>query len=241
MLEPSAEYLSSLPFMAISGNHCSHYGGRNYNTYKHFDVKKPSQDLKSGYYYSFEYSNAKFVMLDTNTVTDENKLTDEQYYWLINELETNDKQWLIVAMHNPMYSVGKYGADPEKNAIAMALKEQLNDVFVEYGVDLVLEGHDHVYSYTYPIAKGNTPLEDAATDGNYYVNPKGVVYAMHGPAGNQARGPYKTDSDVYKYAAIGVNGSWAEINIDGNKLTVNVIKYMEGAPQVAFSYGIIKE
>jgi 3',5'-cyclic AMP phosphodiesterase CpdA len=139
-----------------------------------------------------------------------------------------------------MYSVGKYGADPDKNAIALALKEQLNDLFVEHGVDLVLQGHDHVYSYTYPIAKGNQPIKNAETDGDYYVNPEGVVYAMHGPAGNQDRAPYKVDSNIYKHTANGSVGSWAEITINDNKLSVNVIKYNNGSPEIAFSYGIIK-
>jgi hypothetical protein len=64
---------------------------------------------------------------------------------------------------------------------------------------------------------------------------------MHGPAGNQDRAPYKIDSNIYKHTANGSKGSWAEITINGNQLTVNVIKYNSGSPEIAFSYGIIKE
>ena len=242
MLEPNIDFISSTPFMAISGNHCSHYGGTDYNTYKHFDVLKPEQSYYKGYYYSFEYSNAKFIMLDTNRLNGDNTLTSDQYDWLVSELQNNNKQWTIVSLHNPLYSVGKYGADPDKNAIALALKIQLNDLFVKNGVDLVLQGHDHAYSYTYPIATGNIPLKDATIEDGCYVNPKGVVYAMHGPAGNQARNPYKKDDSVYKYAAGASESSWAEVTVDGNLLYVSVFGCdANGEIELKFNYGIMKK
>ena len=54
-------------------------------------------------------------------------------------------------MHNPMYSVGKRGSDPGKKSVALSLAEQLNGLFAKYKVDIVLQGHDHMVSRTYPL------------------------------------------------------------------------------------------
>ena len=240
MLDQNIDLLSKIPMMAIGGNHeTSQYGGNSHHIYKHFNVKKPSQSFDAGYYYTFEYGNARFIMLNTNRLSD-NKLTSDQYDWLVSTLDSNQKQWTIVAMHNPLYSVGKWGTSPSYNTVALALQEQLSDLFYEKGVDLVLQGHDHAYSYTYPIAQGKTALKSAATEGNCFVNPQGVIYSMHGPVGNQSRGPAGIDWNRYKHAATGLESSWAEITIDGNTLTVDVLSYNSGNPKVEFSYGIKK-
>jgi hypothetical protein len=147
-------------------------------------------------------------------------------------------------MHNPMYSVGKYGADPNLNSISLALRGQLQGIFAEYGVDLVLQGHDHAISRTYPIkAKGNPATETWQTiDGvQYSMDPDGVLYVMNGPAGEQDREVYKANDRLYKYAKGSKDGSWAEFAIDGNKMTVTV-NYLSSDNQIATyeKWGIIK-
>ena len=100
-------------------------------------------------------------MLNTNNLDLANKsgLESAQYNWLINELETNTSKWTIVSMHNPMYSVGKYGPNPSGNE-AKWLQEQLQGVFAEYRVDIVLQGHDHCVSKTYPMNAEGIPQSE---------------------------------------------------------------------------------
>ena len=69
----------------------------------------------------------------------------------MSELEDNTCIWTIVALHNPLYSVGKYGADNTRNQIAVSLQQQLGGLFAQYGADIVLQGHDHCVLRTYPI------------------------------------------------------------------------------------------
>ena len=244
MLNTNSKYLMQLPIMAISGNHETTYRAGSNEIFKHFNNKIPEQaSTKRGYYYSFEYGNAKFIMLNTNnTVT--SGIEAEQYNWLINELKTNNKKWTIVAMHNPMYSVGKYGADPSKNSISLALRSQLTGLFGEYKVDLVLQGHDHAYSKTYPIDEfGGADLSPTYKTENgvkYTVNPNGTIYSMHGPAGNQNRSPYEVKKNIFEFGEKSKVNSWAEIKVENDRLTVRIKYYENGTVNTFDSYGIIK-
>jgi len=243
MLNDNFSYLSRIPMQVISGNHdTSVYAGKN-EIYKHFNNKIPEQETTDwGYYYSFIYGNTKFIMLNTNDLKN-NKLKDAQYDWLINELENNTSTWTVVAMHNPMYSVGKYGSDPGRKGVCLALRGQLQGVFARYGVDIVLQGHDHVISRTYPIdATGNPKSEEFVTENGvqYSVDPSGVIYVMHGPASNQVRSPYATDDTIYKYQRYSEARSWAEFTVDGNKMVVSVNHYDGTIKKNYMTWGIQK-
>ena len=182
-------------------------------------------------------------MLNTNDLQS-NCLKPEQYEWLEKELAENYCKWTVISIHNPMYSVGKYGAEEGRNGVALALREQLGDLFAIYGVDLVLQGHDHVISRTVPIDVGGVPKAEniEIIDGvEYSVNPDGVIYIMNGPAGSQARSPYKVDQALYEYARNSFAASWAEIEVSENLLKVTV-KWHDGTKvNVYNTWGIKKD
>ena len=243
MLNDNFRYLSQIPMMAVSGNHEVSFSDGKRETYKHFNYNLPSQSsVDKGFFYSFVYGNVKFIMLNTNDIIS-NQLKPEQYNWLENELKENTATWTVVGMHNPLYSVGKWGSDPEINATTLGLRNQLQGLFAEYGVDLVLQGHDHAISRTYPInAEGVPQRENVFFEKSveFISNPKGVIYVMNGPAGNQARSPYATDNSIYKYQQASQTRSWAEFEVDGNKITVTV-KYTDGINEFVYQkWGIEK-
>ena len=243
MLDGNYEQLMGMPIMAITGNHETSYSGATYGIANHFNNAMPEQSSTAlGYYYSFVYGGVKFIMLNTGDLVD-HRLKDEQYNWLINELESNTARWTVVAMHEPMYSVGKYGADETRNANSLGLRDQLQGVFAEYGVDLVLQGHDHAISRTYPIDAGGAVGSETIEliDGvEYIVDPDGVIYLMNGPAGTQQRAPYEVDETLYAYATSSKKASYAEITVTEDTLTVTV-KWLDGANErVYYTWGIKK-
>lgn len=225
MLDNNFAYLSQIPVQAISGNHETIYQYGSKETFKHFNYKLPAQaSVDKGLFYSFVYGDVKFIMLNTNDLSG-NKFKDEQYNWLISELENNDCTWTVVALHNPLYSVGTYGSNPDRNQIALALRQQLQGIFAKYGVDIVLQGHDHCISRTYPIdGNGIAQAESMQTENGieYSLNPQGTIYVMDGPATDQTRSPFASDNTLYKYAQASQNRSWAEFTVSGNTLTVKV-------------------
>ena len=78
MLDDNFAYLSRIPVMAISGNHETTYNTRGVaETFKHFHNAIPTQaSTNLGYFYSFIYGDVKFIMLNTNDLT-QNKLKAE--------------------------------------------------------------------------------------------------------------------------------------------------------------------
>jgi len=243
MLHDNYQYLSQICMMAISGNHEVSYKNGSNEIFKHFNNKIPKQSTDKGYYYSFVYGNAKFIMLNTNRLTG-TKLTDDQYTWLVKELQSNTATWTIVALHNPLYSAGKYGSNPDYNSISTGLRAQLQGIFAEYGVDIVLQGHDHLISRTHPIdgnGKIGTETWQTVNGVQYSVDPNGVLYLMNGPAGDQTRS--KSDhanASLYNYIYSSKACSWAELEIDGTRLTVTV-KYTDGTNVSEYcKWGILK-
>lgn len=94
--------------------------------------------------YTFSYGGAFFVVPDTN------KALFKQTDWLKHNLKHAKAQgfkWLIVLMHHPVYS-------PKGRTGKRGLQKSWRALFDEYGVDLVLTGHDHSYMRSQPLHAG---------------------------------------------------------------------------------------
>ncbi len=200
MLGRNEDFFRSIPMAIIAGNHDYWYGylhGYDDVTEKHVHIDLPPQDTRHGIYYSFDCGPVHFTMLSSgdSMETDGHGLLPEQLEWAINDLNSTDKRWKIVSIHNPLYSPGKYGSRDPIFGVAKALKPQLNEIFVRYGVDLVLCGHDHVYAQTFPIDAEGMPIRDytyavseiRGTVAKIAVDPAGPIHLESGCAGNQCR------------------------------------------------------
>ncbi|MBO4538825.1 MAG: metallophosphoesterase family protein, partial [Clostridia bacterium] len=137
----------------------------------------------TGYYYSYDYNSAHFVVLNTNDLDDENYLSTEQESWLIEDLQANQENenttWTIVIMHKGPYTAGSHAFD---NDVAQ-LRRQLPEIFEEYGVDLVLQGHDHTYSVSEFI--GADGKKTASVSNGTIYKPEGVLYINLGTMGDK--------------------------------------------------------
>jgi len=154
----------------------------------HFQVQNqdiPKQDTSTGIYYSYEYKNATFIVLNTNDVTDDGYLSDAQYDWAYEKAKNAQTDWKIILMHKSPYSNGPHA----KDADVVAIRKQLNNLTAACDVDLVMSGHDHVYNRTPYLAQGKTQQVTTRTtsyQGNNYttaVNPSGTVFVIAGTAG----------------------------------------------------------
>jgi DNA repair exonuclease SbcCD nuclease subunit len=91
-------------------------------------------------YYSFKAprGGARFFALDSNY------MDKEQLAWLEKELQASGSDWKICFFHHPLYSAGK------KHGPSEELRSVLEPMFIKYGVDLVLQGHEHFYERIQP-------------------------------------------------------------------------------------------
>lgn len=116
--------------------------------------------------YSFEYSNALFVCLDSNVPV------ETQNAWLEEQLAGSKAKWKFVTFHHPAYSSSPKRNNPD-------IKEQWGAIFDKYHVDLALQGHDHAYLRTYPMKAGQR-VETAADGTIYIVSVSGTKFYEQG-------------------------------------------------------------
>lgn len=110
-------------------------------------------------YYSYKKDNVRFFVLDTDY------LDSAQRQWIEKELKESTDDWKIVYFHHPLYSSGgRHGSE-------MDLRIILEPLFIKYGVNVVFQGHDHIYERTHP--------------------QKGILYFVEGSSGKLRRGDLK--------------------------------------------------
>lgn len=248
MIDTSAKFMRSIPMMVVSGNHETSYAGSDgYKMqYNHFNTHMPEQSsFEKGYFYSFTYGDVHFVMLNSNCQgTADDSLSAEQIEWLRSDLEISDAKWKIAVMHHPMYSPGTGSKDRWEDTMTIALQAQLSPIFAEYGVDVVLSGHDHVYYRTHPV-DANRAVADAeieTLDGKtYYKAPAGVIYTTPGCTGSSARRYCNTHPEYYVKLDEMVEASFIAVTATENSLTFDFCIPVLGTEcEVLDSWGIVK-
>ena len=86
-------------------------------------------------YYDFVRGSVHFFAIDSDPhEPDGIDVASKQAAWLKARLRASKARWQVVYMHHAPYSSADHGSDPT-----------LQWPYEEWGVDLVLAGHDHVY------------------------------------------------------------------------------------------------
>ena len=101
-----------------------------------------------------------------------------QFEWLVSILSSVDRSvtpWVMVVMHAPIYTPFRgHRSEVKSNKAAMEL------VFNEFAVNIVVSGHDHAYSRTYPVRLGelddNAPIYVIAGTGGTLEGPPSDGY-----------------------------------------------------------------
>lgn len=126
--DPYRNLLSSgVKFYACLGNH-DHTAERLYKPF----------NMGGERYYTLKNGNVQFFALDSNY------MDPPQVDWLDKQLSRSSATWKICFFHHPLYSHGKFhGSD-------LDLRARLEPMLVKYGVDVVLNGHEHVYERVNP-------------------------------------------------------------------------------------------
>ena len=107
-------------------------------------------------YYAVHYGEAVFISLDSEIADDTN-----QYNWLIATLQANvNKKWKIIFFHKPFYTMGPHTGEMD------AYFTSWWQAFDDYGVDLLLTGHDHMYERTKPLNRNISLTAPVTTYGS---------------------------------------------------------------------------
>ena len=148
-----------------------------YNATFNFPQNGCKESLNSNFY--FYYNNVLFVVIDTDdsdTVNSAKMTSDINWFKTTIASLQGTYQYLVVLGHKSLYSA--YSND---SRVFSTLRPQWYPVFDQCAVDLVISGHDHMYSRTYKLYKGEV-ITDRGED-RY----KGTYYLDLGSSGDKTR------------------------------------------------------
>jgi len=203
---------SEIPAIAVPGNHEYRYlDGSVYSQDEVLSVqwnaqfgfpKNGPKGLEKTCYY-IDYPDLKIIALNSNVAI------KRQAKWLREILKSNDKKWIVVTYHHPLFSASTGRDNPE-------IRSLWQPIFEEYNIDLALQGHDHSYArgaiYEKPVVVKNE------NQGGNIIGPVYVVSV----SGGKMYSVNKSGWDEYG-ATQAKNGEriqlFQHISIDGDRLT----------------------
>ena len=156
-LDIVAPLSSLLPHYPIFGNHedRNEQGVRGDEVFPLlFSNPGDASGSDSELYYSFDYGNAHYTVIDTcndfETGTEQNDWIRADLEWANND---PDIRWKFLYFHHPPFSSSLVGIGDTRQRVA---REYIPGIAEEYGVDIVFAGHQHSYERSYK-------------DGVYYI------------------------------------------------------------------------
>jgi hypothetical protein len=170
MFRPFAPMLRSTTLWPVPGDHeYRSPGGQPYR-----DAHELPEGPQGERYYSFDWGDLHVVALDSNCIVplvaaEAGCTTASMTTWLRADLAASDAPWKIALIHRPAVATGKYGVYPQ-------IPAALVPIFQEFGVDLVFQGHNHLYERTWPTRDG-VPTQQ------HYDRPTAPVYVTSGGGG----------------------------------------------------------
>ena len=174
---PCRDLMKRVPFFPCPGNH--DYMTRDafpYLALHNLPQVASVPESDHGRYYSFDWGGVHFVSVDSNAplvraAGGQGPMLD----WLENDLSATRQYWKIVYFHHPPFAGGPNENDP----LATLARNCLVPIIERHGVQLVLNGHEHSYQRTFPLAgkqmvtKGNGTVYVTSGGGGY------GLYAAH--------------------------------------------------------------
>ncbi len=192
-------YLENNLVYHSAGNH--EYGPIYINQFVMPGIKK---------WYSFEFGNALFICL----LSEADYST--QYDWLQEQLSSTTKTWKIVYFHRPFFTPGGHAGEMD------AHRDTWWKAFDDFGVDVVINAHEHFYMRSKPI---NLNVSDSLSVAQY--GDKQDQGRLEIIAGSFGAPLYSTASDWFVEKNISTM-VYSKIEINENVLIMHA-RNMEGA------------
>jgi len=128
-------------------------------------------------------------LLNDEVIVEDIPLDTEQYRFVVNDLEkannSSSIDWIIVMFHKPFYS------SLTSHIQEYVMREKYQPIFDKYGVDIVLQGHNHLYDRTLPLQFNphniSKPIIDESINTtDKFFNPEGSIFSVVGLGGRSS-------------------------------------------------------
>lgn len=170
-LEQASPVFSYIPMMTAIGNHETTVKADPY--LKILSLPENGPEGVKEEFYSFDYGNCHFSVLNTNFFLDNRKAAMEEEWqgqleeinaWLTEDLTESSAKWKIVLMHHPAYGISD--GDPLYDEI----RRNWEPIFEQGEADLVLCGHQHLYMRTKEIGGTTYVMGNSGKRRSTYYN-----------------------------------------------------------------------
>ncbi len=245
LFNTASSELVSTALMTAAGNHEALSDNALVENFVFSGIE--GQDTLTGVYYSFDYNTAHFAVLNTNDLNADGTLSDEQLEWLREDMTNSKMPWKFVALHKAPYSNGSHYADDD----VVALREQFSVLMPELDIDIVFQGHDHVYMRTDALNANQVVSYKTQTlsyNGAEYtskIEPDGTVYSINSTAGVKHYEPVSAEETADSFPAaekvVSVQlPAYSYIQIDGGNLYFDSYTVENGKETKIDSFAISK-
>lgn len=149
----------------------------NNELYQHINAPEEAGKIA----YSFDYGCMKFISLNLEEARYSDDARAQQEEMLRAEVADAkaNGQWVVVGFHKSLYT----GASHITDGDVVSARKFWAPIFAELDVDLVLQGHDHVYSRGFVTAEGNNANPAINEDGSIEQPSNAPLYMVGGHAG----------------------------------------------------------
>lgn len=207
-MDAVAPAMAGLPLLTAPGNHeVSPYvnaPGRKPQFY--LGVFELPENGPAGFeeeYYSVDFGSVHLISLSANYLDPAESYSEYEAEnaqiaaridaWIEQDLSKTDRAWKIVLMHQPAFTY-------EGDSTQAAMLARWVPVFERTGVDLVLCGHQHQISRTFPLRKGVEDMENGIVQimGNSSIKtyaPSGMAHPLFAFEAADVRGWHRLVAD----------------------------------------------
>ena len=250
LFDPFEDIIANTVLWPVYGNH----DDRRWTYFRIFTLPENAEAggvaSHTENYYSIDYSNTHFVMLDSQA--SDRSATGKMANWLKSDLAQNAKPWLIAAFHHPPYTKGSHDSDDtsDSDGRMQDMRKNIVPILEQAGVDLVLSGHSHMYERSYlmdcaydestaflPVNIVSTGVNNKHQDyikSQHKQEHQGAVYVVAGSASKVDKGPL--DHPAHHMGLLEA-GSMV-IDINNHKL---IARFINNKGQVKDEFSITKD
>ncbi len=225
--------LSGLAIATTVGNHDTEAGlySQHFNNPNTLINGEAFGATAAGCDYWYTYNNALFMHINANNLS-----VAEHKAFIQNAIMQNlNVQWKIVVMHHGMFGAGPYFTE----SVIENLRNSLAPVMEEFDIDVVLNGHEHIYARTYMIEDGFTPYMDEGVQSTVH-NPKGILYVTGSSSSGSKYYNLHDDASV-PHAAVKEKNVTTFSNVEITETSFKITTYRTKDKSVLDSFEITKD
>lgn len=203
-------YFGKYAWAGVNGNH-DNMSRKNMqsNDFFRYTNNNPNNGYagEEGVCYHFKYSNALFIMLNNESMLNDEGLALAKE-WMRNVIKSNPAKYIIVVEHYQWFM----GGDGKSSQY-----ERWKELFDECGVDLAISGNNHIYARTNAIYNGKE------TDGSL-----GTVYIQTPSSDNergQEMGVLTHNTDLIKFRWTEGNNTVGAMIMNADSKQLSLVLY----------------